>query len=282
MSQIYETQSRTAWGNWSDPILLDDGSEGSSSGSDKTDREYIYARANVENFGGTGLRDPYDEGPVQEDDHIPYSGWIDNPQGVSQEMRFEFISVRTKNESGWSRFSHPVLWSSYGLNGADGDGVEYIFYVGEQYPSEDPREWYDDDTSKNGGEDSHGVKYNSSEYIPDGSSWHDNPQDMQPGESEWVSIRKYRNDVDPESAETEGAYWHQYSEPALWGRNPVDIESVGVIDFDNQTIGIPLKEGGKNYEFTDYSYAHLYKGGGQLDVDLHFEGLFVGETEYSL
>ena len=282
MSQIYETHSGTAWGNWSDPILLDDGSEGSSSGSDKTDREYIYARANVENFSVSGLCDPSAEEAVQQDDYIPCTGWYDNPQAVSQEMRFEFISVRIKDENGWSRFTPPTLWSSYGLNGADGDGVEYIFYKGfaaPLYNADNPQNWYTDEDSKAGRSDRYGKKYNSDEYILQGTEWYDNPQDMDPGENTWVSIRKYRNDSDSESAEAEGSYWHQYSAPTLWAKNQVDVENAGVLDFDNQTMGIPLNENGNNYAFNESSNAYIYKGAGTITITgLTCKGLWDGDS----
>lgn len=282
MSQIYQTQSGTAWGNWGNPILLDDGSEGSSSGSDKTDREYIYARANVENFSVSGLCDPSAEEAVQQDNYIPCTGWYDNPQAVSQEMRFEFVSVRVKDENGWSRFTPPVLWSSYGLNGADGDGVEYIFYKGfaaPLYNADNPQNWYTNEDSKAGRSDRYGKKYNSDEYILQGTEWTDNPQDMDPGENTWVSVRKYRNDSDSESSEAEGSYWHQYSAPTLWAKNQVDVENAGVLDFDNQTMGIPLNENGNNYAFNESSNAYIYKGAGSLTITgLTCKGLWDGDS----
>lgn len=282
MSQIYQTQSGTDWGNWSSPILLDDGSEGSSSGSDKTDREYIYARANVENFSASGLCDPSAEEAVQQDGYIPCTGWYDNPQAVSQEMRFEFISVRIKDENGWSRFTPPALWSSYGLNGADGDGVEYIFYKGfaaPLYNADNPQNWYTDEDSKAGRSDRYGKKYNSDEYILEGTEWYDNPQDMDPGENTWISVRKYRNDSDSELSEAEGSYWHQYSAPTLWAKNQLDVENAGVLDFDNQTMGIPLNESGNNYAFNESSNAYIYKGIGALTItNLTCKGLWDGDS----
>jgi hypothetical protein len=39
------------------------------------------------------------------------------------------MCVRYKNvgSSSWSAYSTPVIWSSFGENGMDGDGYEYIF-----------------------------------------------------------------------------------------------------------------------------------------------------------
>ena len=63
------------------------------------------------------------------DDFVP-DGWYDNPLGISATNKFEYMSFRIKprgNNQTWGDFSAPIMWSHYGRNGIDGDGVEYVF-----------------------------------------------------------------------------------------------------------------------------------------------------------
>ena len=284
MSQIYSTASGGAYGNWGYPILIYSGT--GRAGSDTTDREYIYALSNVENFAVSGTCDPSALDAVQTDGFIPcpeQGDWKDNPQGISQQMRFEFISVRTKNENGWSKFTYPVLWSSYGLNGSDGDGVEYIYYAGTVPPTAgstlyDPSKWYTNEESKN---DVNRQSFNKDEYIKEGSGWTDNPQELEAGETQWVSVRKYRSDDDSESSEAKGAYWHVYSAPVVWSYYAKDAVALGALDFDNQTMGIPINEQGGNYAFVETSNAFIYKDtGASITINsLTCEGLWEGNTQ---
>ena len=79
------------------------------------------------------------------------SEWFDNPQGISDKpgSRKEWVWSRSKsavaeNQSvaDWTFPESPVIWSRWGEDGTDGDGVEYVFIVktAESYP--------DDETSK--------------------------------------------------------------------------------------------------------------------------------------
>jgi hypothetical protein len=287
MSQIYELGSTSKkYGNWSTPVLIDNGSDSSSTGSDVSNIEFIYALSDIEDFAHSGLRNPADYEASQTPDYIPdqlRGQWYDNPQGISPNMRFEFMSYRTKNDGVWSRFITPMLWCTYGRDGIDGDGVEYIFFKGEFPPADNaiqnPNKWYTDEQSRNGETDGDGKKYNSSEYILRGSNWADDPESLGPGESIWVSIRKYRNDVDTTSSETPDSYWHQYSEPALWAHYGKDAMAAGVLDFDNNTMTVPVNEvNNKNYEFADIAYAYVFRDEGELHLDsLTFDGLYQGD-----
>lgn len=286
MSQIYELGSTSKkYGNWSTPVLIDNGSDSSSAGSDVSNIEFIYALSDIEDFAHSGLRNPADYEASQTPDYIPdqlRGQWYDNPQGISPNMRFEFMSYRTKNDGVWSRFVTPMLWCAYGRDGIDGDGVEYIFFKGEFPPADNaiqnPSKWYTDEQSRNGETDGD-KKYNSSEYILRGSNWADDPESLGPGESIWVSIRKYRNDVDTTSSETPDSYWHQYSEPALWAHYGKDAMAAGVLDFDNNTMTVPVNEvNNKNYEFADIAYAYVFRDEGELHLDsLTFDGLYQGD-----
>lgn len=280
MSQIYRTNGGTC-GNWSTPVMIDDGSSGSSAGSDSDSREFIYARANIENWQTAGIPNP-NTNPSQ---WPSQSGpWYDNPQGVTEDMRFEFYSFKYKTgEDTWSLWQGPYIWSSYGKNGTDGNGVEYIFYAGSSIPTDDPFDWYNDNDSKSGGSDNDGVLFNSDEYIPRGSRWTDNPQDLEPGDTQWVSMRKYRNDVNPQSSEQGDSYWHQYSHPTVWNHYAMDITSAGALDFDNQTMGIPVNQSGNNSAFEEISNAYIYYGAGTITIqNLTCTGLYYGNSSTSM
>ena len=84
----------------------------------------------------------------QQDDYIPLSGtsvyahWQDHPEGIEPEWRVEACCLRMKEEipdpedptgestiSQWGCWIGPFVWASWGEDGIDGDGVEYIFCV---------------------------------------------------------------------------------------------------------------------------------------------------------
>jgi hypothetical protein len=54
-------------------------------------------------------------------------GWTDHPTGVSESNQYEWMCVRTKTDDLWSDWNGPTVWSKWGANGKDGDGVEYIY-----------------------------------------------------------------------------------------------------------------------------------------------------------
>lgn len=133
------------------------------------------------------------------------NGWGNHPQGVDEEYPYEYTSFSKKIDGQWSNFSIPILWSHYGKNGHDGDGVEYIFKISENKPSTPtiPQNWETDEN------------YQKPEYIPEG--WEDNPQNLTTqGQKQWVSVRKYSS-LD--------SLWHEFSEPTLWNYYAVDGET---------------------------------------------------------
>ncbi len=109
--------------NWSAAVRIS-GDTGSA-GEDGSDTEWIYTRNNT----GTTPSAPANPTDRTVDDYVP-SGWTDNPQGVNYSNQYEYASFRTKpsgRNQTWGNFSAPVLWSHWGTNGMDGDGVEYVF-----------------------------------------------------------------------------------------------------------------------------------------------------------
>ena len=274
------------WGNWSTPIRISgtngtDGQPGTpgNPGADGADIEFIYKRSN-------SLPGASDTAPVSvdDDDAVPTSeGWSDNPQGVDPTHKYEWMCQRTKpagiNQS-WGPWIGPFVWSAYGDQGMDGDGLEYIFRHIKanqslssvianpcyQYTTANPNNplsvqthivdnyrggvyldngvWYPEGWDGSLGTFSgwSGGAFNGSgEWIPAG--WSDNPQGV---DSEWtkeyMSIRKRHNGV-----------WGDWSTPALWAmysaEHTVSIDSEGYWCIDGQRVlvdGQPVSAEGKD------------------------------------
>jgi hypothetical protein len=99
----------------------------------------------------------------------------------------------------WSEWSDPTIWSKWGVNGKDGDGVEYI-YQRTKLPAS-PAEITDNNPDQD-------------EYIPQSAPgeqpWTDDPKGVtQEFQYEWVSQRKYKGNTHK---------WGNFSSPALWAK----------------------------------------------------------------
>lgn len=181
------------------------------------------------------------------DDSYP-TGWEDHPQGIgyytpnqitttlsnlgNEELLFsiEMASMRKKSagEESWGPYSAPFIWSMWGEDGIDGDGVEYIYFVTAE--GNDNVTWENNKAILNPilyyGSQSYtgnlpintedveqwGDEYQVSDWVPNGENgrpdlnWTDNPSDVGPDQPfEFVSVRKYRNEK-----------WGPFSKPKLW------------------------------------------------------------------
>ena len=209
MTQVF-IDTAGNYGSYMDAIRLT--GESGSDGEDGSLYEYIYRRQNQNQVL------PIKPDNEQQDNYIP-SGWNNHPEGIDQYNRYEYVCYRTKDKSTnqWGNWFGPYLWSAYGENGTDGDGVEYIYYVGLTKPTgslQDPSKW---DTSVSG--------FQNNEYILENSGWTDNPTDLaEQGQKQYVSVRKKHDNV-----------WGAYSEPALWSYYSVDGES------SQTSVGSPLR-----------------------------------------
>lgn len=118
MSQAIYNPNTGRFGSWAAPIRIS-GKNGEK-GADGTDIEFIYLR----NTGST----PSKPTSVNTDDYVP-SGWTDEPHGITETYKYEWVCVRTKpsGTDTWSAFSTPVIWAKWGDKGTDGDGTEYVF-----------------------------------------------------------------------------------------------------------------------------------------------------------
>lgn len=285
------------YGDYMPPICItgskgDQGPQGpagsSGTGADTNDRDFCYYRT----VKGQDIKD------IQKPDGDNYYDWTDNPQGVGYDKETgvfydnEWMCVRVKTNGVWGKWIGPVLWSHYGENGTDGDGVEYIFTkTSAGAPIENPSSWYTNEKSKANGKDDNGKcswendpgkayynnkYYNKDEYIKLNSGWFDDPsniEDQHPGDKIWVSVRKKRNDTDPTSSEKEDAYWHQYSSPKIWSYYAKDglVDAV-IIDVVGETKYVYIDPATKlSKQYNANVTVNMYNSGDPISKTLAFE-----------
>lgn len=286
------------YGHYMNPICItgskgDQGPQGpqgpagsSGTGADTNDRDFCYYRTEK----------GHDIEGVQKPNGDNYYDWTDNPQGVGVDKETgvfydnEWVCVRIKIDGVWGEWIGPVLWSHYGENGTDGDGIEYIFTkTSTGAPISNPQGWYNNEQSKANGKDDSGscswednsesyynTKYfNQDEYIKKNSGWFDDPsniEDQHPGDKIWVSVRKKRNDSDPTSSETEDAYWHQYSQPKIWSYYAKDgVVDAVIIDVVGETRYVyidPVTKLSKAYNAN--VTVNMYNSGDTISKTLQF------------
>lgn len=207
-SGVFRADTGQISGTWSTPFRVT-GLDGSD-GSDGTNTEFIFRLSNVE------LSAPDDTPPNNPlvSDYIPPL-WDDHPKGVSKDMPYEYVCTRNKDSltGQWENWEGPALWSKWGADGKDGDGVEYIYTL----TSDDKRPYTPDGI--NASEDSPTTNYQDREFIPaqvnaNGDEneypWTDNPNDVDISTPyEWVSIRRFKW-----STQT----WGAFEEPTLWAK----------------------------------------------------------------
>ena len=162
--------------DWSNPIRLT--GENGQNGTDGTNMEFIFK------LTATALEVPSIPSNSTQAGYVP-EGWTDHPTGISEQYKVEWMCTRSAINSTWGDFSTPAVWSKWGENGMDGDGVEYIFKrTNSAIPPSTP----------------------SSNWEADG--WTDNPTGINSTyQWEWVSKRTSSNGV-----------WGSFSSPALWSK----------------------------------------------------------------
>lgn len=177
---VFQTTG-TIQGEWSTPVRIT--GENGKDGQDGKSIEFIYRVSNrVPNSSDK-------PSSVNEDGSVP-DGWTDHPTGVSESNQYEWMCVRTKTDDLWSDWNGPTVWSKWGANGKDGDGVEYIYKRTTTNLSPDrPTEVSQED-----------------DFVPEG--WTDDPTGVNENNMyEWVCVRKYKEGI-----------WSEFSNPALWAK----------------------------------------------------------------
>lgn len=248
MTQVF-INGNGQYGEYINPICL---TGNGTAGEDGSGVNFIYKTfINEEQVSSPGVVTVENGVPV-----VP-EGWTDHPKGVTKERPYEYCSVAINTKGQWSpQWSQPFVWSHFGQNGMDGDGVEYIYYASLIAPTHNlPETWTNDEGFQN------------NEYIKEGSGWTDDPQDLEklgPGYKQWVCVRKKYAD-----AGSENVYWHAYSSPALWGYYSKDgIASALIMDVVGENKYLYLTQENKNKRFESLSTAYMYNDGDPINFTL--------------
>ena len=182
-SQAVFSSNGTQLQAWTQPIRLN-GKDGGD-GEDASDIEYVYKL--------TKNKDEIPSVPANSPDISDFTGdWSDNPHGITEEMKAEWMCSRLKQADGkWGNWIGPTLWSVWGSAGKDGDGVQYVYKRTKEKEVDDIAE--SDNEQLN-------------EFIPTG--WKDDPIGVTEEEPyEWVSKRKFNGT---------NQIWGEWSKPKLW------------------------------------------------------------------
>lgn len=248
MTQVF-INGNGQYGEYINPICL---TGNGTAGEDGSGVNFIYKTfINEEQVSSPGAVTVENGVPV-----VP-EGWTDHPKGVTKDVPYEYCSVAINTKGQWSpQWSQPFVWSHFGQNGMDGDGVEYIYYASLIAPTHNlPETWTNDEGFQN------------NEYIKEGSGWTDDPQDLEklgPGYKQWVCVRKKYAD-----AGSKDVYWHAYSSPALWGYYSKDgIASALIMDVVGENKYLYLTQENKNKRFESSSMAYMYNDGDPIDFKL--------------
>lgn len=249
---------------WSTPVCLT--GETGQEGEDAPGIEFIYFRTGDDNNAPSVPQTDsnYQQndwpfvGEVNSDYYITsdgiktllnqdYNTWSDNPFGVTSTYDYEYASIRKKTNGTWGDFCKPFLWSKYGEDGVDGDGIEYIFYRSSDenevtFGQENLPPAFDLDPSS----------FQKSEVL--GNGWEDDPKGIsEEYRWEYVSVRKFREITDsnltyiPESYRNQVSLgdkiWFPYSEPKVWAHFAVDGLAINlVLESDNDMIAVSIDE----------------------------------------
>lgn len=283
-----QTVKRTAvngsisYDEWSAPVRIS-GDKGDP-GEDSANREWIY-------IGATTYSNPYsgthpssitrDNDGVERttqyihshDDFVP-QGWSDTAIAVDDTTnKYVYASWRDKAKGAttWGDFVDPILWSNWGHQGIDGDGVQYIYKLFDhelndaERTSNIPTNAVFDDTTK--------------EWMPQpenpptvNNGWDDNP--IAPTYTQpycYCSVIKKLNG----EWEKSGIYG-SFGKLALWS---VRAKNAVSADLDNQGDMIACNANGVvRFEQTISTRLRIYDGGQQVASGVSV----IGEHDYSL
>lgn len=236
LSQAVFDESGDLINTWCEPFRMT--GEDGKNGTDGRNIEFIYRQVqNIEVYNtlkryidSNGLpndkkRDDYIPEPNPSDPLNIGTKWTDSPSGINEIYQIEVVCsrVRKSTNEDWGDWSPCVIWSKWGEDGTDGDGVEYIYLV---TPSKDgdtkvTSEYVEIYKMPSRYEALLNSRYQEDEFCfnsdfgYDGYFWTDEPSDVGPNEPmEWVSSRKQIN-----------GKWGEFSSPKLWATYSSDGDS---------------------------------------------------------
>ena len=238
---------------WSSPVRIT-GSNGKN-GEDGTLIEFIYALTTYgkqPEYPSISDKENLDklfngvENSTESPKSFPWglsTIWYDRAQPISVENPVEYMAQRSKkpDEKEWT-YTEPIIWSHWGEDGTDGDGVEYIFattktdsnsglvlpvysslsesqkkifQIDDFVPS---KTWFDKSKSKDKAQEILGESFDNTEWnnhygFNVSSGWSDNPVEVGPSTPyQWVSIRRSYADENTGGKRS----WEDFSTPVLW------------------------------------------------------------------
>lgn len=169
-SNDFTSETGSVIRSWSDPVIFQ-GKDGLP-GKDSVSIEFIYCLTD------TAIVAPTKPESVNEDDYIP-TGWTDSPTGISILKKVEWVCTRKKENGTWSEWHGPTVWSRWGVDGKDGDGIEYIYTRTNNAVA--PLTPVVDTESED---------FQKDEYVPSG--WTDDPTGVDSTYKwEWICTRRY-------------------------------------------------------------------------------------------
>lgn len=230
-----------------------------------------------------GLANPEDFGNRFSGQNPETIFWNDNPVGISRELPLEYQARRYKKDGVWSEWQGPIRWSAWGLDGTDGDGVEYVFTRTANstvVPNLNTPEAFADHD---------GMTWTKDDYVPKvplpGTDqyqvWTDDPMGVTSTlRTEWVSIRKTFEGAwatdDVHKKWSDPKIWKEFDEHALeekvyhYGGRDRDNDPtlVQTVDYRGRTtidgVAVDTLDG---FIPTDKTSAPYYDGDGNYDPD---------------
>lgn len=273
---------------WSTPVRLGSSGTTSGTGSDGQGYNYIYCRTStgqmplfnvsvdftelinrveLASTQGEGILVQEIKGNVfYEPSMDPTDVWYDHPDGVTATIPYEWILVYQGNEKdGWTPLTpQPILWSKYGVNGQDGDGVEYVFCTIQD--TDEAPVIVENNTIKgtvNGNKVTIDINtistnefYQQDDFIPDG--WYDQPQEVnQLHPKQYVSIRKKKWVANEEKSK-----WGLFTEPKIWSEIPIVVSGLDKlsIDWSNDNVNVVTGESGDSLKAATDNYLTVKLG----------------------
>ncbi len=221
---------------WSTPVRIS--GEDGDPGADAKEREWIYIGVSTYSNpysgtnpneisrgrqAGTGTWIPvyYKDST---DDYVP-EGWSDTAIAVDDTTnKFVFASWRDwdYDNNEWEDFHDPILWSNWGVQGIDGDGVQYVYKLFNHELTDAERT--SNIPAKPASQDASG------EWLPTG--WDDNP--LAPTESMpfcYCSVIKRISGV-----------WGTFEKLGLWSKWSMDGDTAWVADLDNEIDSVSCED----------------------------------------
>lgn len=268
---------------WSTPVRLGSSGTTSGTGSDGQGYNYIYCRTSTGqmpsfqmNIDDTKLINAVEEASkngkgilVRETGgnvvYIPSTEqtgvWYDHPDGVTATIPYEWILVYQGNEEEWVPLTpQPILWSKYGVNGQDGDGVEYVFCAVSE--GQDAPTIVKNNTitgTVNGNKVTIDIKtistnndYQQDDFIPE--DWSDEPVQVdQDNPRQYVSIRKKKWVANEEKSK-----WGLFTEPKIWTEIPIVKAGADRLSLDWSNNNVNVVQGETGQELIDATTNYLF------------------------